>query len=188
MLHLSPWPWYVVGPLIVITMASLLLVGKRFGLSSNLQTVCAAAGADRLAEYFRIDWLSRSWNLVFVAGTIAGGAVARYLLLGDHAVALNPGTVEGLQSMGITDAGAAFAPAALFSSETWTHPVAIAMLLVGGMLVGLGTRWANGCTSGHAISGLSAMQWPSLIAVIGFFIGGFSVSHFVLPSLLPLLS
>ena len=144
--------------------------------------------ADRLAEYFRIDWLSRSWNLVFVAGTIAGGAVARYLLLGDHAVALNPGTVEGLQSMGITDAGAAFAPAALFSSEAWTHPVAIAMLLVGGMLVGLGTRWANGCTSGHAISGLSAMQWPSLIAVIGFFIGGFSVSHFVLPSLLPLLS
>ena len=72
MLHLSPWPWYVVGPLIVITMASLLLVGKRFGLSSNLQTVCAAAGADRLAEYFRIDWLSRSWNLVFVAGTITG--------------------------------------------------------------------------------------------------------------------
>ena len=72
MLHLSPWPWYVVGPLIVITMASLLLVGKRFGLSSNLQTVCAAAGADRLAEYFRIDWLSRSWNLVFVAGTVFG--------------------------------------------------------------------------------------------------------------------
>ena len=93
MLHLSPWPWYVVGPLIVITMASLLLVGKRFGLSSNLQTVCAVAGADRLAEYFRIDWLSRSWNLVFVAGTIAGGAVARYLLLRDHAVALNPATV-----------------------------------------------------------------------------------------------
>ena len=95
MLHLSPWPWYVVGPLIVITMASLLLVGKRFGHSSNLQTVCAAAGADRLTEYFRIDWLSRSWNLVFVAGTIAGGAVARYLLLGDHAVALNPGTCPG---------------------------------------------------------------------------------------------
>ena len=176
------------GALIVITMASLLLVGKRFGHSSNLQTVCAAAGADRLTEYFRIDWLSRSWNLVFVAGTITGGAVARYLLLGDHAVALNPATVEGLQSMGITHAGAAFAPAALFSSEAWTHPVAIAMLLVGGMLVGLGTRWANGCTSGHAISGLKAMQWPSLIAVIGVFIGGFSVSHFVLPSLLPLLS
>jgi len=90
--------------------------------------------------------------------------------------------------MGITDARAAFAPAALFSSEAWTHPVAIAMLLVGGMLVGLGTRWANGCTSGHAISGLSAMQRPSLIAVIGSFIGGFSVSHFVLPSLLPLWS
>ena len=170
MLHLSPWPWYVVGPLIVITMANLLLVGTRFGLSSNIQTLCASAGANRLAEYFEIDWLSRSWNLVFVAGTIAGGAVARYLLLGDHAVALNPTTVESLQSMGITDAGAAFAPAALFSSKAWTHPVAIAMLLVGGMLVGLGTRWANGCTSGHAISGLSAMQWPSLLGIIGFFI------------------
>ena len=75
MLHLSPWPWYVVGPLIVITMASLLLVGKRFGLSSYLQTVCAEAGADRLAEYFRIDWLSRSWNLVFVAGTLMYGVL-----------------------------------------------------------------------------------------------------------------
>jgi len=188
MLNLSPWPWYVVGPLIAITMASLLLIGKRFGLSSNLQTLCTIAGASRLSEYFTLDWTDRSWNLVFVAGTIAGGAVARYLLLGDHAVALNPATVEGLQSMGIADAGSAFAPAALFSAQAWTNPVAISMLLMGGILVGLGTRWANGCTSGHAISGLSAMQWPSLIAVIGFFIGGLAVSHFVLPSLITLLT
>ena len=48
MLHLSPWPWYVVGPLIVSTMASLLLAGKRFGLSSNLQTLCAEVQAPAL--------------------------------------------------------------------------------------------------------------------------------------------
>lgn len=120
---------------------------------------------------------------MFVAGTIVGGVVARYVLLGDHAVALNPATVEGLQSMGITDAGAAFAPAALFSSKAWTHPVAIAMLLVGGMLVGLGTRWANGCTSGHAISGLSAMQWPILVAILGALLG--TLMYGVLKSKLP---
>ena len=39
---------------------------------------------------------------------------------------------------------------------------------VGGFLIGFGTRWAGGCTSGHAISGLANLQLPSLVAVIGF--------------------
>jgi uncharacterized membrane protein YedE/YeeE len=44
----------------------------------------------------------------------------------------------------------------------------VLLLLVGGVLIGFGTRYAGGCTSGHAISGLSNLQIPSLKAVIGF--------------------
>jgi len=60
------------------------------------------------------------------------------------------------------------------------------MLVGGGILIGFGTRWAGGCTSGHAISGLSNLQLPSLIAVIGFFIGGIIMTYFLLPTILSL--
>ena len=187
MLELQPWPWYVTGPLITITMATLLLIGKRFGISSNLRTLCTIGGAGRLADYFQFDWKAQRWNLVFVFGTLAGGFVARMFLLKAAPVALNPTTVDALQAAGIADAGQAFAPGALFGEEAWSNPLSLLALLMGGLLVGFGTRWANGCTSGHAISGLSSLQWTSLIAVIGFFIGGLAVTHFVLPVLLPLL-
>lgn len=186
MLALQPWPWYVAGPIIAVTMATLLLIGKRFGLSSNLRTMCAIAGADRLSDYFKFDWRAQRWNLLFIGGTVVGGAIARFALLAPGPVDINPDTVATLQAMGVSDAGTAFAPSSLFGPEVWSHPLAIITLLVGGMLVGFGTRWANGCTSGHAISGMSSLQWPSLIAVIGFFIGGLTVSHFVLPLLLPI--
>lgn len=100
---------------------------------------------------------------------------------------ISPITIDRLRSLGIEDAGKAFNPDALFGPETWSNPWALAVLLVGGVLVGFGTRWANGCTSGHAISGLSSFQWPSVIAAFGFFLGGYIASHFFLPALLPLL-
>lgn len=180
----DPWPWFVTGPVISVVMATLLLIGRRFGLSSNLRTLCSAAGAGKCAEYFQFDWKAQTWNLVFVGGTIAGGAIAKGLLLKPEGVALNPKTADALRAMGITDAGEAYAPSQLFGPDAWNHPWAIAMLVGGGILVGFGTRWANGCTSGHAISGLSSLQWPSLIAAIGFFTGGLFVSYLILPFLL----
>jgi uncharacterized membrane protein YedE/YeeE len=183
----DPWPWFVTGPVISIVMVTLLLIGKRFGLSSNLRTLCSVAGAGKFAEYFRFDWRSQTWNLVFVAGTIAGGAIAKGLMLKPEGVALNPETANALKAMGIEDAGTAYAPSLLFGADAWNHPLSLLLLVVGGVLVGFGTRWANGCTSGHAISGLSSLQWPSLIAVVGFFTGGLFVSYFILPTLLPLL-
>lgn len=188
MMHsFGPWPWFIVGPIIAGVMSALLLIGKRFGLSSNLRTMCTIAGADRFSDYFRLDWRSQKWNLVFVLGTITGGAVARFLLLKPGTAGISPVTIDRLQSLGIEDAGKAFNPDALFGPETWSNPWALAVLLVGGVLVGFGTRWANGCTSGHAISGLSSFQWPSVIAAFGFFLGGYIASHFFLPALLPLL-
>jgi uncharacterized membrane protein YedE/YeeE len=59
------------------------------------------------------------------------------------------------------------------------------LVIVGGFLVGFGARWAGGCTSGHAISGLAALQVPSLLAVVGFFVGGLVVTHLLYPLLLP---
>ena len=187
MFELQPWPWYITGPLITVTMATLLLIGRRFGISSNLRTLCTIGGADKIADYFAFDWKSQRWNLLFVFGTLAGGTVARFLLLKNDPVVLNPTTEAALQGLGISDAGQAFAPGVLFGPDAWSHPLSMVALLVGGLLVGFGTRWANGCTSGHAISGLSSLQWTSLIAVIGFFIGGLAMTHFVLPQLLPLL-
>lgn len=187
MLDFQPWPWYITGPLITMTMATLLLIGRRFGISSNLRTLCAIAGADKLSDYFHFDWKAQRWNLLFVLGTLAGGAFAHVVLLTHDPVALNPTTEAALKASGIADAGTAFSPQVLFGAEAWSHPLSLVTLLVGGLFVGFGTRWANGCTSGHAISGLSSLQWTSLIAVIGFFIGGLTVTHFLLPELLPLL-
>lgn len=183
----SPWPWFITGPVIAIVMVLLLLIGRRFGLSSNLRTLCTITGADKWSTYFQFDWKAQAWNLMFVGGTITGGAIAGFLLLQPGPVALNPTTVETLTDLGIGDAGLSYTPSALFGATAWQNPMALGMLLVGGFLVGFGTRWANGCTSGHAISGLSSLQWVSLIAVGGFFVGGLLVTHLVLPLLLPLI-
>ena len=60
------------------------------------------------------------------------------------------------------------------------------LMVVGGFLVGFGTRYAGGCTSGHAISGLSNLQWPSLIATCCFMLGGFIMANLILPLVLSL--
>ena len=179
----SPWPWFVSGPLIAISMAMLLFAGKRFGVSSNFQTLCTIGGAGKISDYFRLDWKERKWNLAFVLGSIIGGAISSFWMRPGLGVDMNPETTALLSDWGMQNPGAEFAPPELFSSQVWGQPYALGLLLIGGVLVGFGTRYADGCTSGHAISGLSSFQLPSLIAVIGFFIGGLTVTHFVLPHL-----
>lgn len=179
----SAWPWYVAGPLIAACMAALLFAGKRFGVSSNFQTLCTLAGAGRFSDFFRIDWRERKWNLVFILGTVLGGALSGLWLRPEPKVDLSSDTVATLESWGLQDPGATFEPMELYGPEVWGQPGTWLILLVGGFLVGFGTRWADGCTSGHAISGLSSLQLPSLIAVVGFFIGGLTMTHWVLPYL-----
>lgn len=179
----QPWPWYVAGPLISLTMFLLLWFGNRLGLSSNLRTLCSMAGAARFSDFFAFDWKRDIWNLVFVAGLMIGGALAHYGLSAEGGVQISDVTKADLAEIGIAYSPDSLAPTAVFSWESFRSWQGIFILIGGGFLVGFGTRYAGGCTSGHAISGLSDLQLPSLIAVIGFFIGGLTITYFITPYL-----
>jgi len=181
----GPWPWYVAGPLIGLTVPLLLFFGnKRFGLSSNLRHACAALPSKN--PFFQYDWRREGgWNLLVFLGIALGGFVGGVLLANPAPLEVAEPTATALAQAGLTVDGA-FAPAALFSwSALFTLPGFVAMV-VGGFLIGFGARWAGGCTSGHGIMGLSELQWPSLLAVAGFFIGGVLATHLLLPILLGL--
>ena len=177
----QPIPWYIAGPLIAIIMLLLLLVGKNFGMSSNLRTICAALGADKTCDFFCFDWKGQQWNLLVMLGAIIGGFIAFNYLSGGNAPEINPEVISNLKTMGIESAGKHYLPIELFSEDIFSSTKGFFILLIGGMLVGFGSRYAGGCTSGHAISGLSNLQLPSLIAVIGFFIGGLVMVHLIFP-------
>ncbi len=177
----EPWPWYVSGPMIAFIMFLLIMVGKSFGMSSNLRTMCTICGAGNKAEFFKFDWKSQKWNLVVVLGAIIGGFIASNYLSNDAMVAINPNTVEDLKSLGFESAGSAYLPTELFDFAVFSDIKGLLVLVVGGFLVGFGARYAGGCTSGHAISGLSDLQLPSLIAVVGFFLGGLIMIHLIFP-------
>ncbi len=182
----KPWPWYVSGPLITLIMFAMLMLGKRFGVSSNLRTMCSIAGAGKAADYFKFDWKKDLWNLVFVLGAVIGGFIARQYLTDDPSVAISAQTVADLQKLGVANPGSDYVPVDIFNWETLFTLKGMIMIVLGGILIGFGTRYGDGCTSGHGISGLSNLQLPSLIAVIGFFIGGLMVTFLVLPYLLAL--
>lgn len=178
---LNPWPWYVSGPLITTVMALLLYFGKTFGMSSNLKTMCTIAGAGKVSEFFKFNWKEHSWNLVVVAGAIIGGYIGSHFLSNQSTTNLNPEMVKELKNLGFDNIGAQLVPAEIFDWEVVFSVKGLLILIIGGFLVGFGTRYADGCTSGHAISGLSSLQKPSLVAVIGFFIGGLIMANFILP-------
>ena len=181
---LQPWPWYFSGPMIALVLFLLLWIGKNFGMSSNLRTFCAALGAGKKVPFFQFDWKAQRWNLIVALGAVVGGHIAANFLSVSTAVAISESTIEQLNNLGIQDAGQAYMPASLFNLTAFSAPKSLFILSLGGFFVGFGARYAGGCTSGHAISGLSNFQLPSLIAVIGFFIGGLFVNHFLLPYLL----
>lgn len=180
---LGTWHWSISGLLIGFIMLLLIYFGKSFGMSSNLRTLCTIAGAGKKTSFFDFDWRTQKWNLVVVLGAIVGGFVAYNFLNNENIVQVSEATLSSLKALNIDAPNGKLLPNALFSFETLQTPKGFLILLVGGVLIGFGTRYAGGCTSGHAISGLSNLQIPSLIAVIGFFIGGLVMVHFILPQL-----
>lgn len=143
---LNTWKWYVAGPLIGITVPLLLFFGnKLLGVSSSFRHFCSMALPKKRIEFLKYDWTHHKWNLFFVFGIGLGGFVGANLLTNGTLNLLPPHFYE------------------------WSG---LLQLFFGGLLVGFGTRYAGGCTSGHAISVLSTFQSSSLRAVIPFFVGG----------------
>lgn len=181
----QPWPWYVAGPLIGLVVPFVYWYGgRKWGVSSSLQHLCAATLPGKI-EYFRYDWWKKgAWHLAMASGMVVGGFLGgRVLSSPDDVVAISQRTREALTALGITDF-AGLVPSDVFSFGSLLTVPGVVLVLVGGFLVGFGARWANGCTSGHAISGLSNLQLSSLVVVIGFFIGGLLSAHLLLPIIL----
>jgi uncharacterized membrane protein YedE/YeeE len=178
---LQPWAWYIGGPLIAISLLLYFYFGKNFGASTNFETLCSMAGAGKFSDYFKKDWKERDFALLFVLGLIIGGCIAANYLIPDQAIDLNPKTVKELTGLGFSNVGNQYFPDEIFSNEVVFSFKGFLILLVSGLLIGFGTRYAGGCTSGHAITGLSSLQLPSLLAVIGFFIGGIIATWFIIP-------
>ena len=158
----------------------LLYFGKSFGFSSNLRTICAASGLGKSVLFFDFNWKNQIWNLVFLVGAIAGGFIAKEFLSTDGPVQISAATISDLGKLGFA-APESLQPAELFSLESAFSFKGFLVLAIGGLMVGFGSRYAGGCTSGHAISGLSDLQMPSLIAVVGFFIGGLVMTFLIFP-------
>lgn len=179
-----PWPWWVSGPLIGLAVPVLLLAGnKPLSVSSSLRHVCAACVPGKIA-YFKYDWRKKgSWNLVFAGGIILGGLIAVRFLSGNEAVGVSPQTLALLRRQGVHDFSGLL-PGDIFSWRSLLSVRGIIFTIVGGFLVGFGTRYAGGCTSGHSIMGISTLQWPSLVATMAFMAGGFLMTWLILPFLL----
>ena len=176
----KPWPWYVAGAVIGLTVPTLLLLGnKRLGISSTLRQICAACVPANI-PYFQFDWKKQSWNLFFACGILIGGFLGGFVFANPEPVAVSDETVQLLAQWGVSNTKGLL-PEEVFNFSNLLTLRGFIMMIVGGFLVGFGTRYAGGCTSGHGIMGLAALQWSSLVATACFFIGGMLFSHFVLP-------
>lgn len=187
MLHFlkQPMPWYISGPLIGLMVPLLLILGnKTFGVSSSLRHICAACIPAKI-PFFQYNWKEESWNLFFVFGIVLGGTIAATLLTNTAAVKINANLVKELSGYGINNYES-LVPQQLFNWQALLTPRGLVMMIGGGFLVGFGTRYAGGCTSGHAIMGLSTLQLPSLIATLCFMAGGFFMANILLPIIMKL--
>ncbi len=179
----NPWPWYVAGPIIGLMVPVLLLIGnKRLGISSSLRHICAACLPAKI-PFFQYDWKKEAWNLFFVAGVFIGGCLTASLFTSSAPVAVNEHLLVELQQYGITNHDGLL-PVDLFNWPALSTLRGFILMVAGGFLVGFGTRYAGGCTSGHSIMGLSNLQWPSLVATCCFMAGGFIMANLILPLIL----
>ena len=181
----QPWHWSVSGVIIGLTVPILLIMGnKSFGISANLRHICAACFPGNIS-FFKYNWKKEAWNLFFGVGILAGGFIAAYFLQDSNEIVVAPALKESLAQKGITDYSSLI-PVQIFSWDNLLTLKGLFFFVIGGFLVGFGTRYAGGCTSGHAISGLAMLQWPSLVATISFMIGGFISANLIVPYLLTL--
>lgn len=183
----DPWPWYVAGPLLGLLVPLVyIFLNKGFGISSTMKDICAMCMPSTNISFFKYDWKANMWNLIFAMGIILGAFIVMQFFPNEGNVAISEGTHNRLLESGITDFGGLL-PVEIFSWEKLFTPVTLICVCIGGFLVGFGTRYAGGCTSGHAITGMSQLNPASLVAVCGFFTGGLISTWLLLPQILKLL-
>ncbi|MCE2739978.1 MAG: YeeE/YedE family protein [Sphingobacteriales bacterium] len=176
----QPWPWYISGPIIGISIPLLLIFGNKIlGISSSFRHTCAAVAPFNI-QFLKYNWKSEIWNMFFVLGIFIGGFVGGVLLNNGEAVKISEATISDIKSLGINSFDGLI-PSDVFNWNTLLSVKGVFIMVFGGIMIGFGSRYAGGCTSGHAIMGISNLQWPSLIAVIFFFIGGLLMTHFIAP-------
>ncbi|MDH5397672.1 MAG: YeeE/YedE thiosulfate transporter family protein [Cyclobacteriaceae bacterium] len=197
----QPWPWWMGGVVIGLTLFLLFFFDKEFGLSANLRTMCAADGAGDYVDFFKFDWSKQGWNLMVAFGATFGGYMAANYFGGDDKAHVSPTTIELLNEIAGEEIFAMDNLPPIVPGTTVVqqniHPFwdiyswqslftvrGFIIIIIGGFMIGFGARYAGGCTSGHAISGLADLQVPSLVAVSGFFIGGLIMTWLFLPSIL----
>ena len=181
----QPWPWWAAGIIIGLTVPALLILGnKTFGISSNLRHICAMCIPAKI-PFFNYDWKKEKWNLFFISGIFIGGFIATNFLDNGLPIEIADYTKKKLLESVDEDFNHLI-PADIFSWDSLLSIRGLIFMVIGGFLVGFGTRWAGGCTSGHAIMGLSNLQWPSLVASAAFMIGGYIMTWLILPYLLGL--
>lgn len=133
-------------------LVQLITSGKPLGISTGYGNICGLGCSTpyyHRGEYER----NNTWRLWFIVGLPLGALIAALT---------SPGTIEVGFSLGAMYDS-------VLPSALWAKGL---VLLAGGTLMGLGARMSGGCTSGHAIAGLSLLNWPSALASTGFFIGG----------------
>ncbi|MCI5057188.1 MAG: YeeE/YedE family protein [Flavobacteriales bacterium] len=169
-------PWYIAGPAIAIIMLSLKYLNKSFGISSTLDHICTLAGSGRVFKSFRQDLAKHKWKIFFVIGVIGGGYLGN-LVHEINSESISRDTLSELPEVFQGDVNQMIPE---FFNDFSSLKV-LSILILGGVLIGFGTRFAGGCTSGHSITGMSALQLASLIATIGFFSGGLIMTHILFP-------
>lgn len=181
----QPWPWYIAGPLIGLMVPGLLLLGnKAFGISSTLRHICASCIPTK-APFFKYDWKKETWSLVLALGIITGGVLGGIVFRNPNPVQIAENTIADLNELGIKNYSGLH-PMEVFNFQSLLTLKGFLLVVVGGFLVGFGTRYAEGCTSGHSIMGMSNLQFPSLIATCCFFAGGLIMTWIILPFIMNL--
>lgn len=159
------WSPYAVGVGIgVLSWFSFLILKKPLGCSTSFAKTSGIIerffrGPDvGLKPYYQKIKLDIDWQWMLVLG-IVFGALLSALLSGDFVFQ--------------------WVPALWLSAFGNTPVLRVLTALVGGIFLGFGARWADGCTSGHGISGALQLAVSSWISAIAFFVSGILVAFFL---------
>ena len=137
-----------------------------------------------------IDWLHFTPGLSLVGGILLGLASAAFILINGRILGIS-GILGGLLSPRVGDIGWRIAFLLGMAASPWVASLIFpeglmdaprieagyAAIAIAGLLVGFGTRYGSGCTSGHGVCGLSRLSPRSLVSTLTFMGLGFATVY-----------